>query len=82
MSDMQYSQPHMTLYRADIFLSGGGRFYRSVEALILILFYASLASLIPPSYGGIAIYYEVLGHTLEVTILKPTVVQSDHQYKP
>ena len=54
-SDMQHSQPHMTLYRVDIFLSWGGIIYRSAESLIMILFYASIVSLIPPSSWGVAI---------------------------
>ena len=31
--------------------------------------------------GDSSLYYEVFGQKIAVTILKPTVVQGDHQYK-
>ena len=45
---MQNSQPHMTLYHVDIFLSLGGRIERSEESIMIILFSESLDSFIPP----------------------------------
>ena len=51
MEDIQHSQTHMTLYLGNIF-NWGGNSEHSVESRIMILFYASLASLIPPYNFG------------------------------
>ena len=53
--DMKHSQPHMTLYRAYIFLSWCGRIDRSLESLMMILLSTYLDSLSPPYYGGLTI---------------------------
>ena len=50
-SYIQYSQPHITLY-FDEFLKWDGNNKRNVESLIMILFSASISSLIP-LYTGI-----------------------------
>ena len=39
LSEIQHSQPHMTLYCADIFLNCGGNSERNVESLIITLSY-------------------------------------------
>ena len=52
---MQHSQPHMTLYHIDTFLSWGGIIYRSVEQRMMILLSEYVASLIQPYYGGLTI---------------------------
>ena len=49
---MQHSQPHVTLYLEVIFFSWVGKMLREVESLMMILLYAYLASLGPPSSGG------------------------------
>ena len=43
----------MTLYRADILLSWGDRIDHIIESLLMILLSESLASLSPPSSGGL-----------------------------
>ena len=50
---MQHSQQHITLYHEFIFLSWVKNVLRSIESLMIILLSAYLASLSPPSYGGI-----------------------------
>ena len=50
---MQNSQPHINLYRADIFFSWGYIMLRSEESLMMILLSASSASFSPPSSVGI-----------------------------
>ena len=52
---MQNSQPHMTLYRAELFLVWGGRIDHSAESLMMILLSASLASLSPTYSGGLTV---------------------------
>ena len=47
---MQNSQQDITLYWEVIFFSWGDKMLRKVELLIMILFYESLASLIPHSF--------------------------------
>ena len=53
LSDMQHSQPHITLYQETIFFSWGVKMLRKAESLMMILLYASLASLSTPSFGGL-----------------------------
>ena len=53
LSDMQHSQTHVTLYWSVIFFSWCVKMLRKVESLIVVLLSASLASLGPPSSGGI-----------------------------
>ena len=53
LSDMQHSHQHMTLYQEVIFLTWGGRIFRNVESLMIILLYLSLESFSSPSSGGI-----------------------------
>ena len=50
---IQHSQPHMTLYRADIPFNWGGNNECNVESLIIVLFSVSLASLSTPSNGSL-----------------------------
>ena len=77
---MKRIQPHMTLYCADILLIWGGIILRSIESLMMILLSGSLASLIPPSFGGgLPFYYEFTGQTLTMTFLELPVVHSDLQ---
>ena len=45
---MKHSQPHTTLYCADILLSWGGRIYRNVESLIMILLFPSASPFAVP----------------------------------
>ena len=51
--DIQNSQPHISLYRADNFFGRGGNSERNVESLIMILLSTSLASLSTPSSGSL-----------------------------
>ena len=53
LSEIQHSHPHMTLYRAEISFNCGGNNVCNVETLIMILFYSSLASFRPPSFGSL-----------------------------
>ena len=55
LADMQHSQPHITLYWEVIFFSWCGKILRKFELLMMILFSAYLASLSPPSSGGLTI---------------------------
>ena len=48
---MQHSQPHMTLYCVEIFLSWGGIILRIVESLMMKIFSSSFAYLVPTSSG-------------------------------
>ena len=48
---MKHSQLHITLYWEVILFIFCGKILREVESLVMILFSASLASLIPPSSG-------------------------------
>ena len=52
---MKQSQPQLTFYLSVIFLSWGGNILRKVESLIMMLYSASLSSLVTPSSGGLAI---------------------------
>ena len=45
---MQHSQPHISLYRAVIFLSCGGNMLHKVESLMAMLSSASLSTVSPP----------------------------------
>ena len=51
---MQHSQPHIIFYWSVIFLSWGGNILRNVESRMMMLSYASLASISPPYFGGLA----------------------------
>ena len=48
LAEMQYSQPHMTLYRSEIYFNCGGNSERNVYSLIIILSSSCIASLRPP----------------------------------
>ena len=52
LEDMQYYQPHMNLYRENIFLSWRGRIDRSVESPMMILLSTYIECLVPNSSGG------------------------------
>ena len=52
---MHNSQPNTTLYCAEILLSWGGRIEHIVDSLMVILLYAYLAYLSPPSSQGFTI---------------------------
>ena len=53
LADMQYSQPHTTLYRAVVLLICGDNMLRKVESMMMMLSSVSLASFSPPSSGGL-----------------------------
>ena len=72
---MKHSQPQITLYRSVILFSWGGKMLHSVESLIMILLSASLASLSPPSYGGLTkILLSSMNNNCDKS-LEPTVSQ-------
>ena len=52
---MQHSQPHITLYCADIFLSYDGKNLHGVESLMAILLSESIDFLSPPYFSGLTI---------------------------
>ena len=53
--DMEHSQPHMTLYNEVIYLSSYGIIFHEFESMMMILLYASIASLSTTSSGGLTI---------------------------
>ena len=53
--DIQNSQPHISLYRADNFFGRGGNSERNVESLIMILLSTFLDSFSPPSFVALKI---------------------------
>ena len=57
LADMQHLQPHISLYRAVIFLSCGGDILRKVESMMMILYSAYLASFSTPYSGEITMLF-------------------------
>ena len=53
LAEMQHLQPHIALYREDIYFNWGDNSELNVESLKIILSYSSLASLRLPSLGSL-----------------------------
>ena len=53
LSDIQHSQPHISVYWAVIFLSCSGNIWREIESLMIMLSSAYLDWVVPSYSGGI-----------------------------